>query len=139
MDAGRLVNRISAGLHRRSCRTGKELGITEMQGRILSFILVESREHPLYQKDIEKEFGLRPSTVTEILKNLEERNMIQRVSSERDGRYKKIQFTKSAEQIKQALVLEIQKTEAVLTRGISEEELESFKRTAEKMVENIKE
>lgn len=139
MDAGKLINQISSGLHRRSCRTGRNLGVTEMQGRILAFILVESRERPLYQKDIEKEYGLKPSTVTELLKNLEAREMIQRVSSETDGRYKKIQFTSSAEQIRQALELEIQKTEAVLTRGISEADLECFKRIALKMLENLNE
>lgn len=137
MDAGKLINRISFRLHRRSCRTGRTLGVTEMQGRILSFILVESREHPLYQKDIEKEFDLRPSTVTEILKNLEEQKMIQRVSSEKDGRYKKIQFTESAEQIRQILEQEIQKTEATLVKDIPEEELAIFKRVAEKMLDNI--
>ena len=139
MDAGRLINRISAGLHRRSYRTGKTLGITEMQGRILSFILVESQERPLCQKDIEKEFDLRPPTVTEILKNLEERGMIQRISSKTDGRYKQIQFTPSAEQIRQAIAAEIQQTEAVLTRGIPEEELAIFMRVAGIMAENIKE
>lgn len=138
MDVGRLINQISSGLHRRSCRTGKLLGVTEMQGQILAFILVESRERPLYQKDIEKEFNLRPSTVTEILKNLEGQGMIQRVSSETDGRYKKIQFTESAEKIRQLLTGEIQKTEKVLTAGISEEELENFKKTAAKMLENLR-
>ena len=64
---------------------GKNLGITEVQGRILDFILVDGRDRPLYQKDIEKEFGLRPSTATELLKTLESRKMIQRVSSEEDG------------------------------------------------------
>lgn len=139
MDAGKLINQISAGLHRRSCKTGKILGVTEMQGRILAFILVESRERPLYQKDIEKEFGLKPSTVTEILKNLESRNMIQRESSEVDGRYKRIRFTESAKQIRHALELEIRNTESALTRGITEEELECFKKTAVKMLENLKE
>lgn len=139
MDTGRLINRISAGLHRRSCQTGKTLGITEMQGRILSFILVEGREHPLYQKDIEREFSLRPPTVTEILKSLEERGMIQRISSKTDGRYKQIRFTPSAEQIRQAITAEIRQTEAVLTRGIPEEELAVFMRVAKIMAENIKE
>lgn len=139
MDAGKLINQISSGLRRRSCKTGKILGVTEMQGRILTFILVESRERPLYQKDVEREFGLRPPTVTEILKNLESQGMIQRVNSETDGRYKKIQFTKSAERIRQMMAEEIRKTESVLTAGISDEELESFKKTAEKMLENLRE
>ncbi len=137
MDTGKLINKISIRLRRRSEKMGKNLGITEVQGRILDFILVDGRDRPLYQKDIEKEFGLRPSTATELLKSLESRKMIQRVSSEEDGRYKKIQFTEAAEDIRMALQQEIQKTEGLLVEGISREELNTFMKVAEKMLENL--
>lgn len=137
MDTGKLINKISIRLRRRSEKMGKNLGITEVQGRILDFILVDGRDRPLYQKDIEKEFGLRTSTATELLKTLESRKMIQRVSSEEDGRYKKIQFTEAAEDIRLALQQEIQKTEGLLVEGISREELNTFMKVAEKMLENL--
>lgn len=137
MDTGKLINKISIRLRRRSEKMGKNLGITEVQGRILDFILVDGRDRPLYQKDIEKEFGLRPSTATELLKTLESRKMIQRVSSEEDGRYKKIQFTEAAEDIRLALQQETQKTEGLLVEGISREELNTFMKVAEKMLENL--
>lgn len=137
MDTGKMINKISIRLRRRSEKMGKNLGITEVQGRILDFILVDGRDRPLYQKDIEKEFGLRPSTATELLKTLESRKMIQRVSSEEDGRYKKIQFTEAAEDIRLALQQEIQKTEGLLVEGISREELNTFMKVAEKMLENL--
>ena len=137
MDTGKLINKISIRLRRRSEKMGKNLGITEVQGRILDFILVDGKDRPLYQKDIEKEVGLRPSTATELLKTLESRKMIQRVSSEEDGRYKKIQFTEAAEDIRMALQQEIQKTEGVLVEGISREDLNTFMKVAEKMLENL--
>lgn len=137
MDTGKMINKISIRLRRRSEKMGKNLGITEVQGRILDFILVDGRDRPLYQKDIEKEFGLRPSTATELLKTLEIRKMIQRVSSEEDGRYKKIQFTEAAEDIRLALQQEIQKTEGLLVEGISREDLNTFMKVAEKMLENL--
>ena len=137
MDTGKLINKISIRLRRRSEKMGKNLGITEVQGRILDFILVDGRDRPLYQKDIEKEVGLRPSTATELLKTLESRKMIQRVSSEEDGRYKKIQFTEAAEDIRMALQQEIQKTEGLLIEGISREDLNTFMKVAEKMLENL--
>ena len=40
-------------------------------GNILSYILAEGEKRSIYQKDIEQEFGLRPSTATEVLKTLE--------------------------------------------------------------------
>ena len=137
MDTGKLINKISIRLRRRSEKMGKNLGITEVQGRILDFILVDGRDRPLYQKDIEKEFGLRPSTATELLKTLESRKMIQRVSSEEDGRYKKIQFTEAAEDIRLALQQELQKTEGLLVEGFAREDLNTFMKVAEKMLENL--
>lgn len=137
MDTGKIINKISIRLRRRSGKTGKKLGITEVQGKILGFILVEGRERPLYQKDIEKEFDLRPPTATELLKNLESLKMIKRVSSEEDGRYKKIQFTEAAEEIRLAMQQEIENTEALLIKGISREDLDTFMRVAEKMLENL--
>ena len=137
MQTGKLINMISIRLRRRSGKTGRLLGITEAQGRILEFILVESKDKPLFQKDIEKEFDLRPSTATELLKTLEEQKMIQRVSSEHDARYKEILFTETAEHIRLALQQEIQRTEEQLVRGIPTEELDVFMRVAGKMLLNL--
>ena len=137
MDTGKLINKISIRLRRRSEKMGKNLGITKVQGRILDFILVDGRDRPLYQKDIEKEFGLRPSTATEIVETRESRKRIRRVSSEEDGRDKKSQFTEAAEDIRMALQQEIQKTEGLLIEGISREDLNTFMKVAEKMLENL--
>ncbi len=140
MNVGKTINRISARLRRRSCRTGKSLGITEVQGKVLEFILVESRERELYQKDIEKEFDLRPPTATELLKALEAQGYISRISSEQDARYKRIQFTGPSErlqEVRQALLCQIKRTEALLTEGISEEDMDIFMRVAEQMLENL--
>lgn len=54
------------------------IGISGAQGNILNYILVESQNRSVYQKDIEQEFGLRPSTATETLKSLEKNGLIKR-------------------------------------------------------------
>ena len=64
-----------------------------------------------YQKEIEKEFGLWPSTATEVLKNLEKDGLICRVPEAQDGRYKKIVFTEKAEAIRETLREEIKNTQ----------------------------
>ena len=140
MNAGKMINCISARLRRRSCRTGKSLGITEVQGKVLEFILVEGRERELYQKDIEKEFGLRPPTATELLKTLEEQGHISRISSEQDARYKKIKLNEHSKHLQetwQALLEQIQRTEALLTEGIAQADLDVFMKVTKRMLENL--
>lgn len=137
MEAGKMINRISNRLRRRSKMAQEVLGITGAKGNILDYILIESEKRNVYQKEIEKEFDLRPSTATEVLKNLEKEQLIMRISDETDGRLKKIVFTEKAEAIRNTLRREIEKTEHVLLLGISKEEQEQFLNITKKMLENL--
>lgn len=137
MEIGKSINKISNRLRRRSKNVQQALGITNAQGGILDFILVEGCDRAVYQKDIEHEFGLRSSTATELLRSLEEKKLICRISDEIDGRRKKIQFTEKASNIKKELQKELQNTESILISGISEKELEQFYKTAQKMLANL--
>lgn len=137
MEAGKMINRISNRLRRRSKMAQEVLGITGAKGNILDYILIESEKRNVYQKEIEKEFDLRPSTATEVLKNLEKEQLIMRIPDETDGRLKKIVFTEKAEAIRNTLRKEIEKTEHVLLLGISKEEQEQFLNITKKMLENL--
>ena len=139
METGKMINRISNRLRRQSKKAQETIGITGAKGNILDYILVESEKHNVYQKEIEKEFGLRPSTATEVLKSLEEAGLIVRLPDETDGRLKKIVFTQKAEEIRSTLREEIEKSEKILLRGISPEEQECFMRITSKMLENLEE
>lgn len=137
METGKMINRISNRLRRRSRTIQEAIGISGAQGNILDYILIESTFHSVYQKEIEQEFGLRPSTATEVLKSLESQGLIRREPEEHDGRYKRIVFTEKATEIKSALREQIQQSEALLLRGISEAEKEEFLQIAARMLENL--
>ena len=137
METGKMINRISNRLRRRSLKVQESIGISGAQGNILDYILVESVHRNVYQKEIEKEFGLRPSTATEDLKLLEEKGLICRIPEEKDGRYKRIVFTQKARDVQTALRREIEESESVLLRGISVSEQRQFLEIAEKMLQNL--
>lgn len=137
MDTGKMINRISRRLRRRSQEVQRSMGISEAKGQILNFILVESRQRDIYPKDIEREFDLRSATVTGTLTALEQDGLICRVPDERDGRQKKLVFTEKAEDIRETLQSEIEETEHRLLEGITEEERQTFLRIAEKMLQNL--
>ena len=137
METGKMINRISNRLRRRSMAVQESVGISGSQGNILDYILVESMKRKVYQKDIEREFGLRPPTASEVLKSLEKQELICRIPDEEDGRWKRIVFTKKAEKIHDALRREIEESEALLLQGISSEDQETFLRIAGKMLENL--
>ena len=132
-----MINCISNRLRNRSQEVHTQLGIGSAQGKILNYVLVESEARSVYQKDLEREFGLRPSTVTEMLNALEQKKLIQRVSDEWDGRYKKIVFTEKARSMKDRIRQEVEETEHLLLQGITEQEKQEFLRIAGKMLQNL--
>ena len=132
-----MINCISNRLRNRSQEVHTQLGIGSAQGKILNYVLVESEAHSVYQKDLEREFGLRPSTETEMLNALEQKKLIQRVSDEWDGRYKKIVFTEKARSMKDRIRQEVEETEHLLLQGITEQEKQEFLRIAGKMLQNL--
>ena len=132
-----MINCISNRLRNRSQEVHTQLGIGSAQGKILNYVLVESEAQSVYQKDLEREFGLRPSTVTEMLNALEQKKLIQRVSDEWDGRYKKIVFTEKARSMKDRIRQEVEETEHLLLQGITEQEKQEFLRIAGKMLQNL--
>ena len=76
MQTGKKINQISNRLRRRSRAIQETIGISGAQGNILNYILVESQNRSVYQKDIEQEFGLRHSTATEALKSLKKNELM---------------------------------------------------------------
>ena len=69
------------------------------QGKIIHYLFTHE-DTVVYQKDIEKDFGLRAPTATELLKTLMKKELIQKVPSEKDARLKEIVLTGHAEKYK---------------------------------------
>lgn len=137
MEIGKIINRISNRLQRFSPDTQNKLGIGQAQANILRFLLLETAKRSIYQVDIEKEFGLRPPTVTETLKSLEKKDLIRRIPDENDGRKKKIIITEKTLSMDDGVKCQVEKTEKVLLQGIKKEEQEQFMKIAGKMLHNL--
>ena len=137
MEIGKIINRISNRLQRFSPDTQNKLGIGQAQANILRFLLLETAKRSIYQVDIEKEFGLRPPTVTETLKSLEKKDLIRRIPDENDGRKKKIIITEKTLSMGDGVKCQVEKSEKVLLQGIKKEEQEQFMKIAGKMLHNL--
>ena len=137
METGKIINRISNRLQRFSPDTQNKLGIGQAQANILRFLLLETAKPSIYQVDIEKEFGLRPPTVTETLKTLEKKDLIRRIPDEDDGRKKKIIITEKTLSMDDGVKWQVEKSEKVLLQGITKEEQEQFMKIAKKMLHNL--
>lgn len=110
--------------------------VTFMHGWILRY-LYEHQEQEIYQKDIEKYFGICRSAVTNIIQALEKKGQICRASVESDARLKKVMLTDAGRASHEKLGEIFQKLDADLEEGVSEEELQAFMHVIDKVYHNI--
>ncbi len=104
-------------------RTNEQM--TGMQGWVLGYFTRHDGED-IFQRDLEAEFRVRRSTMTQLLNTMESGGLIERVECEKDRRLKKIVPTPLARGYMQRNVEAINEAEAQLTRGFSQEELDTF-------------
>ncbi len=97
----------------------------------------ENRDKDIFQKDFESAFSIRRSTASKILKTMEQKGLIERVSVESDARLKKIIITDTAVDIHKKITAEIENREERLREGISDEELRVFFGVMKKLTANM--
>lgn len=99
--------------------------VTFMHGWIMCYIN-DNRDRDIYQKDLETEFGISRSTVTNILKIMEKKGYIERVSVENDARLKKLILTERGKVTYSILKNTLSDNEARVNSLLSEEEKNTF-------------
>ena len=130
----RLVKRY---LDRKRRENGSD-GSTQNQGRIIGFVY-NNPEKDVFQKDIEKEFGIRRSTATNTLKLMEKNGMLKRERVSYDERMKKITLTQKSMEIIQSIDKDMKKFNKTVEKGITEVERKIFLRVLDKIKNNIEE
>ena len=112
--------------------------MTGNHGYILGFVY-ENRDRDIFQRDIEKEFNLRGSTVTNMLNLMEKNGLIERKSVDGDRRLKRIVLTQKAVEIHQLVISDIERLEETISKGIDKKDIEVFFSVLDKINSNIKE
>lgn len=113
----------------------KHVSLSLIQSEMIGYI-IQSKQ-TIYQKDLEKIFKLRRSTISGILKTLERKNLIQKIGSEDDARVKKIILTTQAIEFYQRANQHLEQLEQKMLMGIPPEELQIFYQVVKKMQQNI--
>lgn len=116
----------------------QEKGLTGVQFGVLGQLrrLKRAGREEINQRDLEEATHVTHPTMTEIVKRLEKQGFVSCSPSERDRRFKSINPTEKAT----ALQREMDELDGSifqeLCRGISQEEIEVFEKTVDKMLSN---
>lgn len=136
-SAARYVSKLSNKLRRRLDMLSSRKEFSGSQGRTLHFLLAQNED--IFQKDIEEEYSIRPSTATELLKQMEKNGLITREPVAYDNRLKKIVLTDKALMYRKQVVDDLSALEESLIKDIPEEKLNIFFEVIEKMMDNLSE
>ena len=136
-DCGAQINLLSRMLKRRLNVTLQGLGITAIQSRVMFYIMDHCLAGPVFQRDVEQAFSLSRSTATGILQQLEEKGLLRRESVPSDARLKNLVPTPRAAELDAEVRACLRQSEAVLTRGLSDGQVQLFKETLATMAANL--
>lgn len=109
---------------------------TVMHGWILVYI-AKNEPREIFQRDIEREFNIAKSTATSILKLMEKKDLITRVSVEYDERLKKLCLTDKGRGITQSMRGYAEESDRGLIEGIPPEQLQIFYQVLDRIRDNI--
>lgn len=118
----------------------KSIELTKSQADVIFFLSYQTHR-AINQRDIEKALSLTNPTVSGLLKRLEQKGFIKRISNPRDTRSRIIELTAQAYEIVESIYESVSQTEKMLLDGFSVEEkntVETFmKRIADNVTKNI--
>ena len=107
-----------------SSRGGKYVAnATGTNGFVIGY-LAENADRDVFQRDLEKKFSVRRSTMSNIIMRMEKKGFLGRVPVEYDARLKKLILTEKGWEIHATMESAVTDAEKKLTRGLSEEEIE---------------
>lgn len=132
---GRAMQMVSVRFRRLADDNLSKYNISVSQLRVLAYL--SRKEGPVFQRELEEELGIRRSSITELLQNMEKSGYLQRENSPQDGRVKALFLTPKGQELDRKLKMYLHNLEEMMMAGISPEEKQVFQETILKMIENL--
>lgn len=113
----------------------KSRGLTLSQGRMLRFVSC----HPdgVTQKAIENHFQVSHPTVVGIIARMEKNGYLECWTDSADKRNKMVRLTQKAQPVAREMEEEMEKQEAKLLQGLSEQQIENLYQALYRILENV--
>ena len=134
------IRRVDNLIFRKINQFARENGVeqaTPMHGWIIEY-LYRHRDEPVFQRDIEREFSITRSTVTNILQLMERKGYIQRLSVPQDARLKQLVLTEEGIRLHEKTLLSFHQTDDYVAGLLTEEENAELLRLLNKLREALK-
>lgn len=136
---GKLIHRIDVNVGRILCQKILQDGMEDVSGtngRIIRF-LSDHENEDVYQRDLEREFGITRSTASRVLTLMEHKGLIIRSGVTHDARLKKLTLTEKAQGYSDVMRRNAREVNARLLKGFTAEETEQLCAYLDRLQENL--
>ena len=99
--------------------------------------LYENSNKDIFQRDIEREFGITRSTTSKIISLMTEKDLIKTEKVSSDARLKKLVLTKKAKELAELMRDDAREVEKCITKGFSPDEIKTMLGYLARLEKNI--
>ena len=143
-DFGYYLSNISHSIQQYFNRLYDQVGITYPQSRLLTYLYRKEDQaekgepNNVNQRELERALGIKASSVSSLVRNLEAKGFIKSERIESDTRNKRILLTEKAYEIDAVIAQAVDETEKALTGGMSQEEVSTLLGLLRVLMDNVK-
>ena len=138
-DVGYLITNISYAIRQHFGNLFAEYGVTYPQSRVMTRLFDQLGKGDVNQRNLEHALGIKASSVSSLVRNLEQKGLIYSERLPQDTRNKRILLTEKGMQLRDMLNNTRNKAEEALVAGLTEEQVNSLRTCLEQILFNLNE
>ncbi len=136
-DVGYMITNISYGIRQYFDNLFSDYDVTYPQSRVLTRLFGQLGKGDVNQRDLEYALGIKASSVSSLVRNLEQKGFITCERLPQDTRNKRILLTEKGMQLRSMLDSARDQAEGKLTEGLTPQQLEVFRACLAQVMENL--
>ena len=136
-DVGYLITNISYAIRQYFGNLFAEYGVTYPQSRVLTRLFNQLGKGDVNQRDLEHALGIKASSVSSLVRNLEQKGLIYSERMPQDTRNKRILLTEKGMQLREMLGETRLQAESALVAGLTENQVKTLRADLMQILNNL--
>ncbi len=136
-DVGYMITNISYGIRQYFDKLFADYDVTYPQSRVLTRLFGQLGKQDVNQRDLEYALGIKASSVSSLVRNLEQKGFITSERLPQDTRNKRILLTDKGLQLRELLMGARAQAEANMTRGLTKAQIATLRTCLNQVMENL--
>lgn len=137
IDAGYYILWISHAMRHTFNHFFEGQGITFPQSRVMDFLFKNPDKESINQRDLERALGIKASSISSLVHNLESKGLIMGERTERDARNKNITLTGKGHEMRHALDAALNDMRGSMMQGFDRQDSDELVRLLIRVKENL--